>query len=139
MTPRNTPSPNASGPSLAELIQASRTDLGLSFEGLAARTQGTVSGSRWHQLVTRPSKNPLETETVRAVCNALGLSHHAVWDAVGRSVGLDIPDDDPQIRVLPPERAHLTPADWRLVCGFIRQLADARVQGQHAGGAPEDT
>ena len=77
-------------PDLADLLakHRDRGELHITFTRLA--DESGLSTSRLHQLTTGTIKDPPRTATIRALAAALGMTHRQVWDAVGRSIGLDL-------------------------------------------------
>jgi hypothetical protein len=88
---KGTKGDDADVPTLAQLISESKTDIGLSYDQLAARTGYVVTRQRFQQLGTsKRLKEFPEPATLAAVAEALKLDVALVVLATAKSIGLSV-------------------------------------------------
>jgi hypothetical protein len=107
---------------LQVLVRARLAELGLSYEGAAARSSGLVSHGTLHKLAAGLHKGRLREGTIQGVALALDVPQSTVRRAIPVAVE---PREGPF--VLPPRAAQLTPRDRRRVLDYVdRLLANMR-------------
>lgn len=80
---------------LSRLINLSRRGGEVSYERLSKACGGTPSAKRLHQLENGELKNFPDPDTIRSLAQGTGFSVTEIILAAGRSLGLQVTDDDP--------------------------------------------
>lgn len=116
---------NSNVPTLAQLITDSKTDSGLSYDQLAARTDYVVTRQRFQQLgtSTRLKEFP-EPATLAAVAEALKVDVALVVLATAKSIGLSV-DTGSQSdlgRMLPAAARNLTRDQRNALLSLVRSI-----------------
>ncbi len=107
---------------LQVLVRARLAELGLSYEGAAARSSGLVSHGTLHKLAAGRHKGRLREGTIQGVALALDLPQSTVRQTIPVAVA---PRERPF--VLPPRAAQLSPRERRRVLDYMdRLLANMR-------------
>jgi hypothetical protein len=102
---------------LQVLVRARLVELGLSYEGAAARSSKLVSHGTLHKLAAGRHQGRLREGTIQGVALALDLPQSTVRGAIPAAVE---PHERPF--VLPPRAAQLTSRDRRRVLDYIDRL-----------------
>jgi hypothetical protein len=124
-------------PLLADLINDRKGTR--SFEDMAKDTGGAVTRGRFQQLATVRQQSQFPTPaTLRGVVAATNLPMREVVLAAARSVGLQVPPDDPTVLAI--AGAGSLPADQKeLLLNLARDLIRANQAGRRArGGDPAE-
>lgn len=72
---------------LSELIESLRDR---SYDRLAERTPGVLSGSGWHRFATEPLTDMPSTARIKAIAQVLGVDEMTVLLACAESTGIDV-------------------------------------------------
>lgn len=131
-------------PTLRELLETERANLGLSYDSLAlaGRTRTGMAGQPGEltkavvaRLCTTDLTKAILPRTVKQLAAGLKLSEGAVWSAVGRSIGLEIDGDDAMVARLMYAVRGLDETDMNTVLMLISNLSDRNIRA--ADPAPD--
>ena len=82
---------------LSRLINLARRGGEVSYERLSKACGGTPTAKRLHQYENGELKNFPDPETLRSLARGTGFSVTEIVFAAGRSLGLPVTDDDPDV------------------------------------------
>jgi hypothetical protein len=141
---KGTSSDDSDVPTLAQLITESKTDSGLSYDQLAARTDYVVSRQRFQQLgtSTRLKEFP-EPATLAAVAEAIKVDVAVVVLATAKSIGLsvDMGSRSDLGMMLPAAARNLTIAQRNALLSLVRSIVTESSGARRPvgdGGVAED-